>query len=493
MTRLLAGAPIGLIVVVAVLALAAFGVGAGGMPDDAVTLWAGAIAAGDGDMAIGRIAAVYPTIPFVTTAFLQAVAPAGTPTPALLAAGLLGLLAGIWFRALRAAGLPLIAAGAATLLIAFHPALLRAAIAGPAEAFLVVFLYWLGSALYDLRARSGVSEVMAVGLALVGLAFAHPIGAAIAIAATPFLVLAVPPGLVASSAGNVVLALVFPAVFGAGAFVYTSWVFPGSGWSFFVAPSASLSAWAASVSPLFGDGLTGVFALNAALAMAIALVLAAPVAPVALGWVYRRRPLVAPAIVLAAAAVGAAALAVAAGLFGDPVALTVAGPVLAAIVVTRVPVVRERRVAVMALLAIGWLGGAVALALVEPRTAALVGAAFDGGGDLQRTDALALGGATVGRDGILADTDNAPAVVLGRGRAHGLLSPSDEAFKLALLFSRIETPLVAVPDPATRAGASDLLNKAFPLLYRRGAPGYRLLYQNDSWRLYARNETGGSR
>ena len=53
-------------------------------------------------------------------------------------------------------------------------------------------------------------EVMAVGLALLGLAFSHPIGAAIAFAAMPFLVFAVRPALVANSALNVVVALVFP-------------------------------------------------------------------------------------------------------------------------------------------------------------------------------------------------------------------------------------------------------------------------------------------
>jgi hypothetical protein len=269
-------------------------------------------------------------------------------------------------------------------------------------------------------------------------------------------------------------------------------VFPGSGWSFFVAPSESLAAWAAGVSPLLGERLTGASALGAALAIALALVLAAPVVPVALGWVFRRRPLVAPAFVIAAAAVGAAALTVSAGLFGDPAVLLVAAPILAVVVIARVPVVRDRVAAVIALLAVGWLGGVMALAIADPRGAALVRVALEGGaGDARKTDMLALGGASANRDGILVDSENAPAVVLGRGRTRGLLAPSDEAFAFALLFARIETPFVAVPNPETRVGAQDRLNKAFPLLYRRGAPGYRLLYQNDSWRLYARDETGG--
>jgi hypothetical protein len=109
--------------------------------------------------------------------------------------------------------------------------------------------------------------------------------------------------------------------------------------------------------------------------------------------------------------------------------------------------------------------------------------------DIERIAAINLGNATVGRDGILVDTLNAPAVVLGRGRARGLLSPSDEAFTLGILFSRIDTPFVAVPDPLIGTGAQDRLNKAFPLLYRRGATGYHLIYDNAGWRLFARTET----
>ena len=63
-----------------------------------MTLWAGAIAAGDGEMPIGRIVAAYPTIPFLATTLLEFVTPRGTPTPALLAAGVLALLAGALAR-----------------------------------------------------------------------------------------------------------------------------------------------------------------------------------------------------------------------------------------------------------------------------------------------------------------------------------------------------------------------------------------------------------
>ena len=489
-SRTIAASPIGLLAFVTALALAAFAVRKGLMSDDAVTLWAGAISAGGGEVPLGRIVASYPTLPFFAATLLEFVMPVGTPTPALLAAGLLALLSGAWFLSFRSAGLPTATAAAATLLIALHPAMLAACLSGAAEMFLVVFLYLLGGALYDLRARTAASEVMAVGLALMGLAFSHPMGGAIACAVVPWLALAIRPTLVANSAFNVVVALLFPTIFSLGSFAYVSWVFPGDGWSFLAAPAESLAAWAADAAKIMRP-LTGSIALDAALAVAAALVLGAPIAPVAVGWVGQRRPLVAPPLVFAATVVVAAAITVATGLFGNPASLAVAAPILAAVIVARVPVVRERASIALALLAAGWLGGAIGLVLVDPRASLHLSAALEGQvGDRVRLDALALGGATMGHEGVLVDTDNAPAVVVGRGQARGLIGPSDPAFTLATLFSRINVPFIAVPDPNVAAGVQDRMNKTFPRLYRDGAQGYRLAYQNQTWRLYARDQQG---
>jgi len=485
MTRALSAAPLALFAYAVALVLAAATVRTGFVSDDAMRLWAGAITAGEGDVAIGRIVAAYPTFPFWAAALTAFVAPVGTPAPALVAAMLFALIAGVWFVSFRSAGFTLVSTVLATLLLVFHPALLRAEINGPSDMFLAAFLFMLGIALYDLRARGATSDVMAVGLALLGLAFSHPMGAAIALAAVPFLAFAVRPALVANSALNVVVALVFPTVFAVGAFTYISWVFPGAGWSFFAAPAESLATWRASVAHVFGDGLTGIAALDASLATAIALVFGAPVVYVALRWVARRRPLVAPALVFAAAVIAAAALTIASGLFGEPTAITVAAPVLAAVVIARVPELQARPAAALTLLVAGWVGGLVSLPFVDPAAAGHLRAAI-AGGESERTDALAAGGAAIGYDGVLADTENAPALVLGRGSARGMYGPGSEPYTLTLIFSRLDAPYVAVPDPHSAGGAHDRLNKAFPALYRRGAPGYRIVYQNDTWRLYGR-------
>jgi hypothetical protein len=484
MTRTLGATSIASFAFVMILLLAAGAVSRGLLTDDALRLWSGASTAADGQVPIGRIVAAYPTLPFLTTALVAWLAPAATPAPALVAAGIYALIAAFCFLSFRKAGLPMAAAVVFTVLVALHPALLRAAIAGPADMFLAAFLLTLCLALYDLRARSGMSEVMGVGLALMGLTFSHPMGAAFAFAAIPFLAFAVRPVLVASSPFNIVVALTFPTLFAVGAFSYVSWIFPGDGWSFFAAPAASLSLWSAATGQVVGDDLTGFLTPYASIAMATALVIGAPIAVVMLALVYRRRPLVIPAVIFAAIAIAATAISVLSGFFGDPTPIVVAAPVLAAAVIIRVPVVRERLGLATALLMLGWLGGVVSLTLVDPVTVNHFRAAFERGGN-ERLDALTVGGAAAGHDGVLADVDNAPAFVLGRGRARGIFGPQSESFALTMLFARIDTPFVAVPDPQSNTGANDRLNKAFPSLFHKGAPGYRVIYQNNTWRLFA--------
>jgi membrane protein XagC len=484
--RAFAAAPIGLATFVLVLVLAAFAVRLGLVADDTLRLWAGASTAADGEVPIGRIVAAYPTLPFTVTTLVVWIAPAGAPAPALVAAALLAIFAVSCFVLFRKAGLSLVAALVITGLIAFHPALLRAVVAGPGDMFLAMFLLMLCLGLYHLRGRSDTSEVMHVGLALMALAFSHPMGAAIAFAIIPFLAFVVRPSLVAHSAFNVIVALVFPTFFAIAAFSYVAWVFPGDGWTFFAAPAQSLAIWTASVEQLLGDRLFAIPALEASATMALALAIGAPAAVVLLIMVRRRRPLVVPAAVFVAAILAATAISVLSGLFGDPAAMVVAAPVLEAVVLTRVPVARERCALVVALLAFGWFGGFWSLALADPVTVSTLRADFVADPDSSRVDALAAGGASAGRDGVLVDVNNSPAFVLGRGSAAELLGPQSEAFALALMFARVDTPFVAVPDPLSAAGANDRLDKAFPLLFSAGLPGYRIIYQNNTWRLFGR-------
>ncbi|MGJ4892397.1 hypothetical protein ACQR1Y_29665 [Bradyrhizobium sp. HKCCYLRH3099] len=487
MSRLLPLGTLMAVACVAVFVVSLSAVTAGLVPNDAVTLWASAMTAGEGQMPIGRILAAYPTIPFLATTLLQVVTPAGTPTPVLLTGVVLALLAGSLLTFFHRIGIAAALAPLIVVLIVMHPAILRAAMAGPSEMIFTVFLFLLGCALFRLRARTGAPEVMAVALSLLGLTFSHPMGAAITCAAVPFLVLAIQPEQLSRTALNLVLALLFPTAFCVAAFSYMSWIFPGSGWTFLVAPAEGVATWAAGFFTLFGRGVSGSLSVDAGLAIMAAILIGAPIAGYAIVSIWRQRPLLAPMLMFIATAVAAAVLAVTTGLFGDPAALAVMPPVLAAIVIIHMPPVRKRLEIVMALLALGWVGGVAGLAIADPSGAVNVAIALEGRHvDAERSAAIDLGQASVGRDGILVDTLNAPAIVIGRGSARGLLSPSDETFTLGILFSRIDAPFVAVPDPDIGSGAQDRLNKAFPLLYRRGAAGYELIYDKAGWRLFGR-------
>ncbi len=486
MTRTFDAIPVGFVSFVAMLMLASLSIQFGLIPNDTISLWAGAIIAGEGKLSIGQIVAAYPTLPFLATATLEFLTPGSAPAPALLSAGLTGLLACLWFASFRGIRLSLAVACAATALLVFHPALLRAVIAGPSEMLVAVFLFLFGNALFDLRVRGAAPEVMMVAFALLGLAFSHPMGAAIACAAVPFLVFAVRPKLVANSALNVVVILIFPTVFSVGAFTYISWVFPGSGWSFYSSPSQSLAAWTTGIADLFGGGLTGLHALDAGIAFAVALALGAPLALIATCNIRLRAPLLSPMLVLMATGLIAAALSVGTGWFGDPAAVAVLAPVLCAIAIIRIREAHEDLGRMFGLLALGWFGGALALGLVDPRAIAQFGGAA-AQADIERVTALNIGSAIIGRSGVLVDTDNAPAVVVGRGNAQGLLPPTDERFALSLMFGKLDAPFVAVPNPHSATGANDLIDRNFPEFYAHGAPGYRLIFENDVWRLYGRS------
>jgi hypothetical protein len=289
------------------------------------------------------------------------------------------------------------------------------------------------------------------------------------------------------------LVLIFPTAFSIGAFIYVSWVFPGSGWSFFAAPSESLATWTAGVNELLGPGATSVATLNAAMTVAMALILGAPVALFGLAVAWRRQPVVVPALVLIAMTVSAAMITVSTGLFGNPASVGVAAPVLALLIVLRVPEIMHWPGRLIALLVVGWLGGLLGIFTIDPGSALAITSIDARAITSARTDAFNLGAETKGLDEILVDSEHAPMVVIGRERAQGLIAPTSDMYALSMLRSRIDAPYVAVPDPHSAAGAQDELNRAFPSLYRSGAPGYRLAYQNKTWRLFARDTKDGSK
>ena len=77
MTHAFDAVPVGLISFVAMLMLASLMTQAGLIPNDTISLWAGAIIADDGKLSIGNIVAAYPTLPFLATVALGSITPGG--------------------------------------------------------------------------------------------------------------------------------------------------------------------------------------------------------------------------------------------------------------------------------------------------------------------------------------------------------------------------------------------------------------------------------
>ena len=427
----------------------------------------GASTAADGGMPIGRIVAAYPTLPFLPTT-LDRVAGAGRYAGAGLGGGRRSLAhacARVVSCRCATAACRLAPPPRQRCLLAFHPALLRAVIAGPAEMFLAAFLLMICRALYDLRARSGTSEVMAVGLALVALAFSHPMGAAFAFAAVPFLVFAVRPALVANSAVQCAsLRWFFRPSSRSPLSATCRGFFPapvGAFWS--RRPKACRSGPRRS-SRGFGGRLTGCDRARCRADVRLRSCSARRSAGRHHARVVRRRPLVVPAARLRRRVHRGGGLCRGDRHVRRSGGLAVAPAVLAALVVTRVPDVRRPVAALLPLLRAGWSavpsvsrsstrGWPRASPMPSPSSsrARLRPAQTIRWKGRPRSTPAARPPATTAS---WWKSINAPAFVLGRGRARGIISAADERSTLAILTRRVRYAVRRRPGPADRCRRS---------------------------------------
>lgn len=87
----------------------------------------------------------------------------------------------------------------------------------------------------------------------------------------------------------------------------------------------------------------------------------------------------------------------------------------------------------------------------------------------------------------LMDERSGYRAIAARGDAKELLLSFTEQFKRQLKQSPPQAPLVVMPNPSTRLGTIDRINLRFPGFYKSGAPGYRLVYDAEEWRVYQRD------
>ena len=423
-----------------------------------------------------QIISAYPPITYLTMLSLQKVTGLqGLAAARLLTALLAGALGAAWMASLLRARYKPLRAVVFVALLVLNPLFLRAVAGGP-EFMLVLWGTWLLAAnAFTLRATGGVNALILFSAALVILMFSMLLGAVFALAAMPFLLLAVPADIKGRSHVSAYMVLLFPVWFSLVSFAFVNWLLLHDALAFIPARLYEVS--------LRSDGIWQKAAMAAALG-----VISAPILAGLIARTRTRRLVRAPALGLAATLPLAGALAILVGATESIAAPLAPAIALSAAVAARWPleVGRSRRVAV--LLFAGLLGGCISLFL-DRSNAQFLDALLGTTRPAERqTGAGQLGHFLAGRSGVLFDAVTYPAVVAARGSAEGLITSADDIFSLSLLRKRIEPAAVSVavaaPDLARNA---DAISRVFPDLYSAGVPGFRLVYDQDGWRVWTRD------
>ncbi|ATX81456.1 hypothetical protein Ga0123462_0586 [Mariprofundus ferrinatatus] len=84
----------------------------------------------------------------------------------------------------------------------------------------------------------------------------------------------------------------------------------------------------------------------------------------------------------------------------------------------------------------------------------------------------------------LIDERSGYKAMVARGDAEGLYLSFTSKFKIALNHEFPDVDQIVVPDPDSETGKKDKISQRYPLLYKEGMKGYRLVYKDNIWRVY---------
>lgn len=421
---------------------------------------------------VADVVTAYPPLPLVLSIPFAYLAIPGVFAGALATAFVTAMFATALFRSMRSRRFSWWAAQVAVLCVVASPLMLQALIAGPGAMLLVLAMLMLALGLFGLAEKGAAPDVMLTGFALLLMAFVHPFGMILAAACLPALAVAAPPAALMRAPVSLFLVLAFPLGFSILAFGYVRWLFGADPFGFI----------ATAGSPAFGIVGGGASLAAACLRAFLAVILAAPVITAFFVWTRTRRPTVIAGVALVGIIVGAVFLQIAFGGQRDQVLILAACLPVAAVCAMQAPRSHVYELYICILLVAGIAGGRVAVSAYAaagdaPQAAAARAAA--------RTETLQFGEILRQAEGLLIDTSAHPEFVAARGTAKGLVVPGEPDFELQLKTRQLTSPFIAV----RRSGVThtpDRLNVTFPDLYDSGAPGYRLVYGQDGWRVYAR-------
>lgn len=427
----------------------------------------------------------YPVLPLGFD-MIMALVPgsAGLPAPLLVNVLILSVAASLWVRMLVAGGHRFVPALITAGLLSCAPSLsLMVAGGGAAPVGVLAFTIAVTSAL-RLARRGEVNDMIALGVSLALLALADAAGAYLVLASVPFVALLLPARMVATSASGSLLVVMFPLIFAALALFYANWVFGGSPLAFAAGVDAAIHGSAARIgdsSWLLGPGR----GMGTALLAGALLILAnAPLLPVGLwaGDRGARRVL----LLLTGLILTALVLASATWFLGDPGRLLAYLPPVCALAaaVTGRHRLRGGLLPLLALLGLAagwWMQGQAGDTDTAAWRQAMLGA---GPLDAATQGELALGRFLRDLDDVAIDGLTAGAVLPGRGRAAGLVLPSNDRLKADLIVGHLRTSYVALRDPVSAAGARDRIAQALPDLWQDAGRGAVLVYDRGGWRVW---------
>ncbi|AKM09328.1 hypothetical protein [Croceicoccus naphthovorans] len=448
---------------------------AGYMSLATLELWGRALLATEGTIRAPSVAAAHPPLPylFALTGNLFA-SGFGSAWPVMITALFFGLMVAGWSRAFRTEGFHAGAALFAIVLLATNPILLRSLAEGPGWAVMHCGLSMLAIGLFNLRRDHRITDVILVALALPVIMLSDPIGIVIVVAAIPAIALCVPDAQMRRSPIGVMLTMLFPGAFVFAGFGYTNWIFNGDPWAFLGGFTALLTAPPVSEKTL-SLALSG-------------LVATAPIISAMIVRTRRQRGVRRAAVGVTGAIVLAAIAAWAIRMWPSSVQMAALGIPLAMASATRWPRNRDRgEKPILALLAIGWTGGAVLVWAAPDAESERMRAALTGS-PVPAADAelAALGMALQGHGEVLFDAEAAPAAIAYRGGAGGIDGASSMRFRIDGLRQTSFAPVQVVRSHRAPQGA-DAMGRTFPHLHEHGLPGYRLLHDGPQWRAWIKD------
>lgn len=441
------------------------------------------------------IGLLYPHAPIYLLALFRSLPGMADPTlPYFLSALCVAATFTLWNTHLRNKGYAAGTRLAFVALVACHPFVLWSATAGFHNALTLLMFYLFCYGCYLVICLRDVRSLVFVSMTLAVFFFTDERTLYIFLALLPLIPLLAPRPMMEASTASVYGVLAFPVTLAIGAWFYLNWIFHGEPSLFLDAPEASFrGAWHAV------DASSWLLARGGEILSPLALppLLAAAAFPLPLWllWRYRghdrfRRA----AVVLFMHPVIAIALATTGFYLAHPVEILF---LLAAVAMSLLLVAprQERSLPLLALLAAGNLGGWVVLAGEEHADVrawrdSLLARASTAADDADRRLGEWL---RVHRAPTLLDDRAGYRAIAARGDAAELLLPHQEEFKRALRQRDWAPAQVALVRPSDPRAALDAVTRFAPGLYWHGMDGYRLVFDDDPWRVYRRvaDEGGG--